>query len=593
MALSKAKKELSGTKHELKQLRADMNSANGPPPAPAPTPGPSAHVGDETAVDSAAEAPIKAKLTRRRSRKMSHSAPKAATAEEASGSGAVAPGKKEGARVKKSRKVADGEKTEDEGDLGKTEEHGKSGEHSRKHRERTKERGREKKRDKEKDLEKDKDHEDHPAPEPELTTEPPSRPHTAQPDTPDSKGEKHHKSGKSRKKHSATHEREMSPERSATAPPGTEAETQAALKILTDSLFPSNPGSVNGKSSDPMSPPVMSASTSKGATSPPATTPRRGLMQTATEALSKPPLSREGAAMRVLRKAIGRKTTTSPNASYDLGSASTVVNMKPAPEVSTPTAGSSSSSAPAAQSPPTPISESPVIVPSMSVPSSDSLPLPQTATYSPYPVPSLENIAGFGVPTLPHGQTALPHGQPTTPHGQTYGSYPVPHVDSARRFPETTARGRGQSSTPEADSRPPNPLPRPPRASEDDPESGYERDLPWTYDSIWDQNRSVRGKGRDRDDRRDDRKRSGRDARHLPNEWQSRPSEKLRGEGVTPVLRRYVAAEDVPGLSASSRHGFDGPMYGESPPAYPMYEHGMFESGIPRKSSFGNIRSMK
>ncbi|KAG9091299.1 hypothetical protein FRC07_011878 [Ceratobasidium sp. 392] len=358
-----------------------------------------------------------------------------------------------------------------------------------------------------------------------------------------------------------------SPERAGTAPPGTEIKTQEILDALTDAIGSKSPDA------------TPSGSTSKDApTSPPTTAPRRGFVQSAAEALSKPGLSRDGPAMRVLRKAMGRKAA-SPNASRDLGSASTVVNMRPAPAAS-PVGSTSSvpatSSAPAPGGATSPTSEPPITPLSEPGPSLDPSQVPRTVAFTPYPLPSVENIAGFGIPTLPHGQG--------------FGSF---HSDSSRRFPDPAQRPRG-GSTPELDPRIANPLPRPPRTSEEDPESGYERDYSWPYDAAWDPNRSMRGTGKardreggggaDRDRAYGKQQRSTRDRRHLPNEWQDE----------VPV-RRYVAADEVPAFSASSRHVFDGigGGYADSPPAYPLYEHDVLNSGMPRKSSYANLRSMK
>ncbi|KAG8695697.1 hypothetical protein FRC08_007601 [Ceratobasidium sp. 394] len=503
---------------------------------------------------------------------MSHSAPKAAAAAAAvaatvaaavDDSEAFATGSWSGPKKghsKKSRRKQDAEQTEDEsrdqGDFSKGDDQDRSGEHPRP--KGHKERGRERHRDKNKDKDLDKD--DDQPPEAGIAIGQSPRPQ----DGPETKapGEKPHKAGRKKKRH-ASQERATSPERAATAPPGTEIKTQEALDTLADSISPKSPDA------------TPAASTSKNTSTPPPTTaPRRGLVQTAAEALARPALSRDGPAMRVLRKAMGRKAA-SPNASHDLGSASTIVNMKPAPTAS-PVGSTSSvpaaSSAPAPAATTSPICESPIAEPGLSI---DPSQVPRTVAFTPYPLPSVENIAGFGVPTLPHGQG--------------FGSYPMGHSDPSRRFPDSTSRPRGQS-TPENDPRLANPLPRPPRASEEDPESGYERDFAWAYDSVWDQNRSMRGTGKARDrgdrDRTYDRKqRSTRDRRHLPSEWQD--------EGVVPV-RRYVAADEVPAFSASSRHPFDSMgAYGESPPAYPLYEHGVLDSGMPRKSSYANLRSMK
>ncbi|KAG9084284.1 hypothetical protein FRC06_004138 [Ceratobasidium sp. 370] len=564
----KMKKELSGAKHELKALKAGVETEGAGGSGIGKVDGK-----QEDAVESAVDTPGKPKLGRRRSRKMSHSAPKAAAAAAAVAATVAAAvddsevfatgsGSKKG-HSKKSRRKLDAEQTEDEGrdpgDYSKGDDHDRSGEHPRL--KGHKERGRERHRDKNKDKDLDKD--DDQPPEAGVAVGQPSRSHTTQQDGPETKasGEKPHKTGRKKKRHTSQ-ERATSPERAATAPPGTEIKTQEALDSLANLIPPKSPDA------------TPSASTPKNtSTPPPTTTPRRGLVQTAAEALARPALSRDGPAMRVLRKAMGRKTA-SPNASHDLGSASTVVNMTPAPAASPV---GSTSSAPAASSVPapatatSPISEALVVEPGPSV---DPSQVPRTVAFTPYPLPSVENIAGFGVPTLPHGQG--------------FGSYPMGHSDPSRRFPDSTSRPRGQN-TPENDPRLANPLPRPPRASEEDPESGYERDFGWPYDSAWDPNRSMRGTGKARDrgdrDRTYDRKqRSTRDRRHLPSEWQD--------EGVVPV-RRYVAADEVPAFPASSRHLFDSMGYGESPPAYPMYEHGVLDSGMPRKSSYANLRSMK
>lgn len=543
-ALSKAKKELSSVKHELKQLRADMDHA-----------APHTLKEDPAAAEGSADASGSSpkKLSRRRSRKLSHSAPKAPATDDSAG-----PLRKlDGARPKKSRHPLGGDKagdkTEDEGKEGdiSKEEHFKSGEPTKskghsKDKER-KERGKHRDKDHGEGKHKDKDNDDQPPPEADLTAD-------SQPGPSDSKpSEKPHKSGKSRRKHTAAVEATGPPERSASAPPGTEAETQEALKISTDSL-PHTKGE-SSKSPDPTSSPAASGSGSKNP--PPATGPRRGLVEAFP-------------AMRVLRRAMGRKAN-SPNASHDLGSASTVVNMVSAPM---PSPSGSTSSAPAAAtngaptSPPvtSPSTSEPFVMPAMPGSSVDPLQASRTGAYS-YSVPSIENIAGFGIPGVVHEMS----------HGPQFGTYPMPpHGDPPRRFQESTTRGRGQS-TPDSDPRVQNPLPRLPRTSED--RDGYDQ-FAWPYDSVWDQNR--RGKGRDRD-REDRKQRSGR--RHLSNEWHGE-------EGVAPV-RRYVAAEDVPNLSASSRHVFDPNGYGESPPAYPMYEHGILDSGMPRKSSFGHLRGMK
>jgi hypothetical protein len=552
-------------KHELKQLRADQDHA-----------APHTLKDDMATVDNSADASGSSpkKLSRRRSRKLSHSAPKAPPVEDTSGSGLK---KLDGARPKKSRHALNGDRTEDEGrdsvDYVKPDEHSKSGEHSKskghsKDKER-KERGREKHRDKDHGEGKHKDKDD----DQPLNSELAADPNTTQPSTSDPKasGEKPHKSGKSRKKAHASMQEPSGPERSASAPPGIETETQE-LKISTDSLSPSKAES-NAKSPDPMSPPALGSAAKNASSPPPTTGPRRGIV----EAFSKP-----GPAMRVLRRAMGRKTTP-PNTSHDLGSASTVVNMTPAP-ASSP--AGSSGSAPAATSPSpasatSPVSDPPFVMTAMPVltqaapgPSVDPLQVPRTVAFTPYPLPNVENIAGFGIPGVVHEMS----------HGQPFGSYTMPpHADQSRRFQDSTVRARGQN-TPDLDPRMQNHLPRPPRASEERSSDGYERDFAWPYDPAWDQNRGTRGKGRDREDRHDRKHRSGHNRRHLSNEWHGE-------EGVTPV-RRYVAAEDVPHLS-SSRHVFDNIGYGESPPAYPLYEHGMLDSGMPRKSSFVNLRSMK
>lgn len=513
------KKEFSSVKTELKNLKAGGAEPEGSGNAAGAGAGAAAGIGKQ-------EETVPEKLQRRRSRKMSHSASKAAAANAAAAvaatvaatvddSEAFATGSGTGSATKKahgtkkSRKKVDPEHTEDEGKDPGDYDHDRSGEHPRSKKERGRERHREK---------KDKD-DDHP-PESGIATE---RPLTAQPDGPEPK-EKVHKSGKKKKRH-ASQERPGSPERAGTAPPGTEIKTQETLDALADSTPPKSP--------EPTTP---GPSTSKNPSSPPPTTaPRRGLV----ESLSRPgPLSKDGPAMRVLRKAMGRKAA-SPNASHDLGSSSTVINMTPAPMAASPSPVGSTNSAPSAASPGTEVDLDPSQV-------------PRTVAFTPYPLPPVENIAGFGIPTLGH-------------------HYP------AQRFPESN-RTRGQS-TPENDMRQHYPLPRPPRASEEEPE-GYdrdrERDYMWGYDSTWDRSGRGTGKGRERDRDRTYRR------RHLPNEWQEDP----------PVqVRRYVAADEVPGLSASSRHAtFD---YGESPPAYPMYEHGMLDGGIPRKSSYANLRNMK
>lgn len=522
-SLSKAKKELSGLKHELKQIRADQDH-----PAPHT-------LKNEGMVDNSADMSENCpkKLSRRRSRKLSQSALKTPLADDST------PGlrKLDGARPKKSRhmtadKLEDDDK--DSGDQAKPDEPLKSKGHSKD--KEKKERGREKHKDKDYGEGKHKDLEN-------QESEPPADPNTSQPSASEAKasGEKPHKSGKRKKAHASAQDAFSPPERSASAPPGTEAETQDALKISTDSLPPSKGESSNTKSPDPKSPPTSG--------------PRRGIVET---------LSKPGPAMRVLRRAIGRKAT-SPGAGHDLGSASTVVNMTPGPSTS-PAASSSSAPAATNLAPGTsPVADPPLVMPvhTQSGPPFDPLQVPRTVAYTPYPLPNMENIAGFGIPGVVHEMS----------HAQPFGSYPIPpHADPPRRFQDPATRNRGPS-TPE------HPLPRPPRSSDE----GYERDFVWPYDPAWDQSRTTRGKGRDREDRHDRKHRSGH-RHHLSNEWHGE-------EGVTPV-RRYVAAEDVPGLSASSRHMFDNIGYGESPPAYPMYEHGL-DSGMPRKSSFANLRGMK
>ncbi|QRW07499.1 Zinc finger, C3HC4 type (RING finger) protein [Ceratobasidium sp. AG-Ba] len=510
------KKELTGVKAELKNLKLGGVETE----ATGTGAGAGVGVGKQ-------EEPIPEKLQRRRSRKMSHSASKAAAANAAAavaatvaatvddseafatGSGTGSATKK-GHGVKKSRKKVDPEQTEDEAKDQGDHDHDKSGEHPRSKKERGRDRHREK---------KDKD-DDQPTESGPTTDQP-----RLQPDGSEFK-EKVHKSGKKKKRHASQERVATSPERAGTAPPGTEIKTQETIDALADS--------VSSKSPDP---PAPGASTSKNASSPPPTTnPRRGLVET----LSRPgPLSKDGPAMRVLRKAMGRKAA-SPNASHDLGSSSTVINMTPAPAAA-PSPVGSTSSAPAGATSPTVEHDL------------DPSQVPRTVAYASYPLPPVENIAGFGVPTLGH------------------------HY-SAQRFPESNRSRR--AGTPENDMRAPNPLPRPPRASEEEPEPSYdrerERDFAWGYDSAWDRSGRGTGKGRERDRDRTYRR------RHLPNEWQDEP----------PVqVRRYVAADEVPGLSASSRHGmFD---FGDSPPAYPMYEHGILDGTMPRKSSYANLRSMK
>ncbi|KAG8794359.1 hypothetical protein FRC12_024788 [Ceratobasidium sp. 428] len=542
------KKEAMGAKHEKGvKAGAETEGASGSGTA-------KADAKQEEVADSAA-----VKLGRRRSRKMSHSAPKAAAAAAAvaatvaaavddSEAFATGSASKKG-HAKKSRRKVDAEQTEDEGrdqvDHSRGDDHDRSGEHPRSkgHKERGRERHREKNRDKTKDLDKDNDQ----PPESGLAAGTPPQPHAEEAE-PKAPGEKPHKSGRKKKRHASQERAGTSPERAGTAPPGTEIKTQETFDTLADSVQPKSPDASSSKAS------------------PPTTTPRRGLVQTAAEALSRPGLSRDGPAMRVLRKAMGRKAA-SPNASHDLGSASTVVNMTPAPGASPAKSTSSvpaASSAPAAASATSPTSEL-----SEHGPSLDPSQVPRTVAFTPYPLPSVENIAGFGVPTLPHGQG--------------FGSFPMGHSNPSQRFPDPTARPRG-GSTPEIDPRLANPLPRPPRTSEDDPESGYERDF-WPYDSVWDPNRSMRGTGKardrgDRDRAHGKQQRSTRDRRHLPSEWQDEAP-----------IRRYVAADEVPSFSsASSRHVFE---YGDSPPAYPLYEHGVLDSGMPRKSSYANLRSMK
>ncbi|KAJ1305167.1 hypothetical protein OPQ81_000198 [Rhizoctonia solani] len=506
-SLSKAKKELSSVKHELKQLRADQDHA-----APHTLKDNTAAADTSGASGSATE-----KLSRRRSRKMSHSAPKVVPGED----GAVGSKKLDGSRSKKSRHPPNGDQTEDErkepvdyttDDPSKSGEYHKSKGHS-KDKER-KERGREKHRGKDhgEAKQKDKGDDDQPPPDSELVGDGQS-------------GEKPHKSGKSRKKSHAVPADTLHPlERSASAPPGTEAESFEALKVSTDSLPQSKAGST--KSPDPISPPAPSGSTSK---SPPTTAPRRGLVETLTK-------GRDG----LLRRAMGRKQPS--NTTNDLGSASTVVNMKPAPGASP--AGSSSSG------PSILAATDPTLVMSMhdQIPS-DPLQPPRTANYTTYSLPSAENIAGFGIPGVVHEMS----------HGQSFGPYPA-------ASPHSTSRSRGHTTSA-------------PRTSEDRGSDGYEREFTWPYES-WDQSRS-RGKGRDREDHRHERKRSGH-RRHFSNEWHGE-------EGIAPV-RHYVAADDVPGMS---RHGFGDMPYGESPPSYPPLYEQFMDAALPRKSSFANLRGMK
>ncbi|KAG8733153.1 hypothetical protein FRC11_008358 [Ceratobasidium sp. 423] len=508
-SLSKTKKELSSVKHELKQLRADQDHA-----------APHTLKDNAAAADtSGASGSMPEKLARRRSRKISHSAPKVLPGED----GGL--GKKlDGTRPKKSRHTANGDQTEDEkkdpvetDDPSKSKEPSKSKGHS-KDKER-KERGREKHRGKDhgEGKLKDKGDDDQP-PDSELAGD-------GQPGTSDSKpsGEKPHKSGRSRKKTHTAPVDDLHPlERSASAPPGTEADTLEALKVSTDSLPQSKAGS--SKSPDPASPPAASG-TSKG---PPTTAPRRGLVETLTK-------GRDG----LLRRAMGRKQPS--NTTNDLGSASTVVNMKPAPGASpagSSSSGPSSSSFPAAD--PT------LVMSTHDQTPSDPVQVPRTATYSTYSPPSVENIAGFGIPGVVHEMS----------QGPSFGSYPAP--------PHSGSRSRGQTTSA-------------PRTSEDRGSDGYDREFAWAYEP-WDQSRS-RGKGRDREDRHE-RKRSGGHRRHFSNEW--------HGEEAVAPVRHYVAADDVPGMS---RHGFGDIPYGESPPAYPLYEQ--FMDALPRKSSFANLRGMK
>ncbi|CUA73308.1 viral A-type inclusion protein [Rhizoctonia solani] len=507
-SLSKTKKELSSTKHELKQLRADQDHA-----AP--------HTLKDNAPAADTSGSMPEKLARRRSRKISHSAPKMATGED----GTVGQKKLDGSRSKKSRHAANGDQTEDErerkepvdhttDDPSKAGEHSKSKGHSKDkdRKERSKHRG----KDHGDGKPKDKGDDDQPPPDSELACD-------GQPGVSDSKpaGEKSHKSGKSRKKSHTAQVDSLHPlERSASAPPGTEAETLEGLKVSTDSLPHSKAGS--SKSPDPVSPPAGSGSASKN-TSPPTTAPRRGLVETLTK-------GRDG----LLRRAMGRKQPS--NTTNDLGSASTVVNMKPAPGASP---SGSSSSGPTS-------STSPAVDPTAMQGSSEQLPVPQTGLYSINPLPSVENIAGIGIPGVVHEMS----------HGQSFGPYPA-------SSPHSTVRSRGQTTSV-------------PRTSEDRGSDGYDRESTWPYEP-WDQSR--RGKGRDREDRHE-RKRSGH-RRHFSNEWHGE-------ESVAPV-RHYVAADDVPGMS---RHGFGDIPYGESPPSYPpLYEQLM--DALPRKSSFANLRGMK
>ncbi|CAE6422363.1 unnamed protein product [Rhizoctonia solani] len=506
-SLSKTKKELSNVKHELKQLRADQDHA-----------APHTLKDNVTAADtSGAGGSMPEKLARRRSRKISHSAPKVLPGED----GGV--GKKlDGSRPKKSRHAANGDQTEDERKGGvETDDPSKSGEPSKskghsKDKER-KERGRDKHRGKDhgEGKLKDKGDDDQPL-DSELAGD-------GQPGVSDSKpsGEKPHKSGRSRKKTHITPVDDSHPlERSASAPPGTEADAFEALKVSTDSLPHSKAGS--SKSPDPISPPAASG-TFKG---PPTTAPRRGLVETLTK-------GRDG----LLRRAMGRKQPS--NMTNDLGSASTVVNMKPAPGASP--AGSSSSG---------PSSSLPAADPTFAMSmhdqtSSDPVQAPRTVAYTTYPLPGVENIAGFGIPGVVHEMA----------QGPSFSSYPAP--------PHSGSRSRGQTTSV-------------PRTSEDRGSDGYDREFTWPYES-WDQSRS-RGKGRDREDRHE-RKRSGH-RRGFSNEWHGE-------EGVAPV-RHYVAADEVPSMS---RHGFGDIPFGESPPAYPLYEQ--FMDALPRKASFANLRGMK
>ncbi|KAF8754604.1 hypothetical protein RHS01_06044 [Rhizoctonia solani] len=478
-SLNKSKKELASVKHELKQLRADQDHA-----AP--------HTLKENAAadTSAASASVPEKLSRRRSRKLSHSAPKAP--------GEDGLKKLDGARPKKSRHPTNGDQTEDErkepgdhatDDLLKTGEHTKSKGHS-KDKER-KERGRERHRGKDHGEGKQKDKGDDDRPPPTQS--------------------------KSKKKLHVTPTDDLHPlERSASAPPGTEAEDFEMLKVSTESL-PQSKVELS-KSSDP----------------------RRHTQ----EADQDPRACRDGPAMRVLRRAMGRKQPS--NTTNDLGSASTVVNMKPAPGASP--SGSSSSSPPSASQ-----AADPAFAPHAQA-SGESAQAPRTTAYSTYPLPSMENIAGFGIPGVVHEMS----------HGPSFGAYA--HGDATRRFTDTISRGRGQ------------PAPAPgPRTSEDRGSDGYDRECTWPYES-WDQSRS-RGKGRDREDRHE-RKRSGH-RRNFSNEWHGE-------EGVAPI-RHYVPADDLPGMS---RHGFGEIPYGESPPSYPpLYEQ--FMDALPPKASFANLRGMK
>ncbi|CEL61452.1 hypothetical protein RSOLAG1IB_10034 [Rhizoctonia solani AG-1 IB] len=522
-SLSKAKKELSGVKLELKQLRADQDHA-----APHTLKENAATAAADT---SAASGSVPEKLSRRRSRKMSHSAPKASG--EDGGSGVLK--KLDGARPKKSRHAANGDQTEDErkepadhttDDLLKSGEHTKSKSHS-KDKDR-KERGREKHRGKDhgEGKQKDKGDDDQPPADLEATGD-------IQPNVSDCKhsGEKSHKPSKSRKKLHVTPTDDLVPlERSASAPPGTEIEDFEILKASTDSLPQTKVDSF--KSPGPTSPHT-------GSGPPPTTTPRRGLVETLAK-------GRDGPAMRVLRRAIGRKQPS--NTTNDLGSASTVVNMKPAPNGAPPSGSSSPGPSSAPQATDTTFS-----VPVHGQTTSEPLPVPRTAAYSTYPPPAVENIAGFGIPGVVHEMS----------HGQSFNSYP--HGDNTRRFTDSISRGRGQPTSA-------------PRTSEDRGSDGYDRECTWPYES-WDQSRS-RGKGRDREERHE-RKRSGH-RRNFSNEWHGE-------EGVAPI-RHYVAADEVPGMS---RHGFgEIPYGGESPPSYPpLYEQ--FMDALPPKASFANLRSMK
>ncbi|CAE6498559.1 unnamed protein product [Rhizoctonia solani] len=394
-SLSKTKKELSSTKHELKQLRADQDHA-----AP--------HTLKDNAPAADTSGSMPEKLARRRSRKISHSAPKVATGED----GTVGQKKLDGSRSKKSRHAANGDQTEDERERKEPVDHStddpsKSGEHSKskghsKDKDR-KDRGKHRGKDHGDGKPKDKGDDDQPPPDSEL-------PCDTQPGVSDSKptGEKSHKSGKSRKKSHTAQADSLHPlERSASAPPGTEAETLEALKVSTDSLPQSKAGS--SKSPDPVSPPAGSGSASKN-TSPPTTVPRRGLVETLTK-------GRDG----LLRRAMGRKQPS--NTTNDLGSASTVVNMKPAPGASpsgSSSSGPTSSTSPAADA---------TFVMAMQG-SSEQLPVPQTGPYSTNPLPSVENIAGFGIPGVVHEMS----------QGQSFGPYPA-------SSPHSTVRSRGQTTS--------------------------------------------------------------------------------------------------------------------------------------------------